>query len=110
MSAHELQPSASASASVSDSSLRKRQEPIYTEKSITEAAHNSLNDAFGGLEARIALEKKLLLKIDLRMSVRRHYYPNSTFLLKLSLHQILVVLYILNFVRDKLYQLDITKP
>lgn len=28
-----------------------------------------LNEAFGGLEARKKLEKKLLLKVDLRMSV-----------------------------------------
>jgi len=44
---------------------------------------------FGGTEARKALEKKLLLKIDLRMSI-------------------LIVIYILNYVRTR-YSTTVTR-
>ena len=52
-----------------------------TEQQLEYAAHLEERDAkYGGHQARLKLEKKLLLKVDLRMSI-------------------LIVIYILNYVR-----------
>jgi hypothetical protein len=62
MSARELKSSTSES-------LEKQQEDC-TENIIDGPAQNTPDYDFGGLETRKKLEKRLLLKIDLRMSVR----------------------------------------
>jgi hypothetical protein len=56
--------------------------PASTEKEVVEeksSVDEDSNAEFGGTEARKALEKRLLLKIDLRMSI-------------------MVIIYILNYV------------
>jgi hypothetical protein len=64
MSARELQRPVSVSEP-----LEKRQEDHADNHITADPVHVLFDDASGGLEARKKLEKKLLLKIDLRMSV-----------------------------------------
>jgi len=67
-----------ATTKMSSDSLKRHHEPVTREKVDPHAAPSSpiddddnkdVNAQFGGLEARKALEKKLLRKVDLRMLI-----------------------------------------
>lgn len=75
-------------------SAREKPDSVDVEQSKNAGGLTGTDEDFGGHEARIQLERKLLRKLDLRMSI-------------------LVVIYILNYVRmfcHRLLQQDSTSP